>query len=193
MFKGSLSLIKALLVSCSIHSLGVTLVSIATVQEFVPQTHYLEVAVVSPADVKNININPDSFSPAEKANYNLPSRVPPNFFFRKRSASLEISLTQPRGGDSFSFQPEKTRGYNVSPKFIKDEQELMVKGMHVVFPGYEYWRQKVVYEREVKLRIHLSPDGRVLGVDLNRSSGDVFLDELTKDMVSGWFEAALSP
>jgi len=198
LFNGRLSLIHALLVACSIHALGITVVSIATVKGIQPENKYLEVSLISPSDIKYARST--SPFPIEKSNYNPESSLPPNFFYRRRSASLEVALTYPRGkteGKGILTQPqvypgvilqsEQAREYIAKPRGIEShEREIMVRELHIASPERQYWIQKIAVEKEVKLKVHLDSDGRVRWVDLNTSSGNSFLDALIKDMVGRW-------
>ena len=175
MFERRLSLKKALAVAFGIHALVFVSFSIVTVKEFYPQSRYLKVSLVSPPlTVKYARRG--SFLPIEKASFQSNAQIPANFFYRVRKEILEISV-RPSG------HPADNRTANFFPK-----EDVCSKkcGLHIVTPECHYWMRKIAVEKEIKLKVHLSPDGRVSWINLNTSSGNPLLDSLIKTAVSRW-------
>ncbi|MEA3368856.1 MAG: energy transducer TonB [Candidatus Ratteibacteria bacterium] len=245
MFKKRLSLKEAIAIAFGIHALVFVFFSIAAVKEFYPESRYLRVSLVSPSAIKYTGR--DFPLPIEKAGFQSNAHIPANFFCRVRRASLEISLTHPRGttgqvnpvrelrslttyadggfklpsassDDDHRLDPSLTAGIGrFIPVGLKsgafsngvklprkgwlrlpglpesssglvlpvDDKDLR-KVLHIATPEYQYWMRKIAVEKEIKLKVHLTPDGRVSWIELNTSSGDPALDALIKTAVSRW-------
>lgn len=176
MFKRRLSLKEALAIAFGIHALVFVFFSIATVKEFYPESRYLKVSLVSPSAIKYVKR--DSSLPIERASFQSNAHIPANFFCRIRRASLEISLTHPQE----TTGQVKLAGLAGAPVDDKNQRKIL----HIATPEYQYWMRKIAVEKEIKLKVHLTPDGRVSWIDLNSSSGDPLLDALIKTAVSRW-------
>ncbi|GEM_PF-2352267 len=190
MFKRKPSLKGALIGSFIAHSAVLILFSIATVKEFYPQPRYLEVSLGAPRGMRYVHST--SFRPIERAAYHPKARIPANFFYRVRKASLEIALTHPQGNPGvlkparqIDSPPSLFLGSSREAEDWTGNQDIL-KILRVVSPESQYLMQKIAIEREVKLRVHLSPDGRVSWVEMNTSSGNALLDGWIKKEIARW-------
>lgn len=190
MFKKRLSLKEAIAIAFGIHVLVFVFFSIAAVKEFYPESRYLKVSLVSPSAIKYAGR--DCPLPIEKASFQPNAHIPENFFCRIRRASLEISLTHPQGTTEqvkLASLPESSSGLALQalePAGAPIDDKNLRKILHIATPEYQYWMRKIAVEKKIKLKVHLTPDGRVSWIELNTSSGDPELDALIKTAVSRW-------
>ena len=168
---------NSLVISSLIHILTFTLFSIATFKEFYPQPKYLEVSLASPGARL---IYPHPLPPMRKAGFTSSGENLPPFFYIKRRASLEITLS-----------PSRDRKEGIELADFPDhnpplEEPNGVRILRISSPEYLFWNKRLAIEDQVKLRIRLSPDGRVRLVTMDSSSGSPQLDSLIKEIVSHW-------
>lgn len=189
------SLKRAIFISATLHGLFFILFSIATVKEFYPQPKYLEVSLASPSEIKYVQT--PAF-PFQRASFQSNGQLPANFFYRVRRASIEVTLTRPQekaeGGELFSLLPELSNlaSAPIYPRGERVDSRSVWRILWFASPENQFWRERIALVKEVKLRIHLGPDGWISWIDWPHPQGTPWLDRLIKEAVEKWQLDSLS-